>query len=111
MALRGEVPVGFYEIAHRQLAGLEEPEADALESGAALFEDNCAGCHGEDAMGDNTTGAPNLTDGFWIYGSDRGTVYRTLFDGRQGHMPHWSDRLSPLRLRTLALYVQSLGQS
>ena len=53
---------------------------------------------------------PNLTDGFWIYGGDRDSIYATLFQGRQGHMPHWSDRLTPEQLRILALYVAGLGQ-
>ena len=62
-------------------------------------------------MGDTSLGAPNLTDGFWIYGGDRETIYETLYGGRQGHMPHWSDRLSPLQLQILALYVESLSGS
>ncbi len=94
----------------RHLAGLQEAEPDALEAGAALFAENCASCHGEDAIGDATLGAPNLTDRFWLYGGDRETLYGTLMGGRQGHMPHWSDRLSPVQLRILALYVQSLSQ-
>ncbi len=93
----------------RHLAGLEPAEAQALEVGEALFDENCASCHGEDAGGDTTLGAPNLTDVFWIYGGDRETVYRTLFGGRQGHMPHWGDRLSPVQLKILALYVRSLS--
>ena len=94
----------------RHVAGLEEVEAEVIEAGEALFAENCATCHGEDARGESTLGAPNLTDDFWIYGGDRETVYRTLFNGREGHMPHWGDRLSPVQLRILALYVQSLSQ-
>ncbi len=94
----------------RHLAGLEQAEAEAREVGEALFAENCASCHGEDAKGDATLGAPNLTDGFWIYSGDRETVYRTLFGGRQGHMPHWVDRLNPVQLKILALYVRSLSQ-
>jgi cytochrome c oxidase cbb3-type subunit 3 len=94
----------------RQVAGLEEVEAEVIEAGEALFAENCASCHGEDARGDSTLGAPNLTDEIWIYGGGRETVYRTLFGGREGHMPNWGDRLSPIQLRILALYVQSLGQ-
>ncbi len=94
----------------RQVAGLEEVEAEVIEAGEALFAENCASCHGEDARGDSTLGAPNLTDEIWIYGGGRETVYRTLFGGRAGHMPHWGDRLSPVQLRILALYVQSLSQ-
>jgi cytochrome c oxidase cbb3-type subunit 3 len=94
----------------RHLSGLEEAEAETVEQGAALFAENCASCHGEAAKGDITLGAPNLTDGVWIYGGDRRTLYKTLYDGRQGHMPHWSERLSPVQLKVLALYVHSLSQ-
>jgi cytochrome c oxidase cbb3-type subunit 3 len=88
---------------------LEDAEAETVGRGATLFAENCASCHGEAAKGDTTLGAPNLTDRFWIYGGDRETVYRTLFGGRQGHMPHWGDRLSPVQLKILALYVRSLS--
>ena len=94
----------------RHLSGLEEVEAETVELGTTLFAENCASCHGEDAKGDITLGAPNLTDDFWIYGGDRRTLYKTLYDGRQGHMPHWSDRLSPVQLKVLALYVHGLSQ-
>ena len=94
----------------RHLSGLEDAEAETVERGATLFAENCASCHGEAAKGDTTLGAPDLTDGFWIYGGDRRTLYKTLYDGRQGHMPHWSDRLSPVQLKVLALYVHSLSQ-
>ncbi len=94
----------------RHLAGLEQAEAADLEVGAALFAENCASCHGGDARGDPTLGAPDLSDGVWVSGGDRDTVYRTLFGGRQGHMPHWDERLSPVQLRILALYVRNLSE-
>lgn len=94
----------------RHLAGLEQAEAGALEVGETLFGENCAACHGEDARGDPTLGAPNLTDGIWISGGDRDTIYRTAFNGQMGHMPHWDDRLSPVQLKILALYVRNLSR-
>ena len=94
----------------RHLAGLEQAEAEALEAGEALFVEICASCHGEDARGDPSFGAPNLTDGIWLTGGDRATLYEIVFHGYQGHMPHWDDRLSPVQLRILALYVRNLSQ-
>ena len=93
----------------RSLSGLEEIDPARLENAAALFAENCASCHGAVAKGDVQFGAPNLTDGFWIYGGDRATIYQTIYGGRAGHMPHWGDRLSPVQLKILALYVHSLG--
>lgn len=76
-----------------------------LEAGATLFADNCSGCHGEDAKGMVETGAPNLTDAYWTYGGDRATIRHTVYGGRQGLMPTWEARLSPLDIKLLALYV------
>lgn len=94
----------------RHLAGLAEAEADVLEAGEALFAENCASCHGEDATGDPSLGAPNLSNGIWLIGGDRATLYKIVFHGYQGHMPHWDERLSPVQLKILALYVRSLSE-
>ena len=93
----------------RSLSGLETPDPETAEAGAAHFVEQCASCHGEDAKGLVELGAPNLTDDFWIYGGDREAVYTTVFDGRQGQMPHWEQRLSPVQIKLLALYVHGLG--
>ncbi len=87
--------------------GLSDPEvSDASGEGAQIFADNCAGCHGDDATGIPGTGAPNLADAFWIYGGDQQAVYASVFNGRQGHMPHWEGRLSPVDIKLLTLYVR-----
>ena len=76
---------------------------------ATLFQDNCAGCHGEDAKGLEGTGAPDLTDADWIYGGDAVTIRQTLLAGRQGVMPAWQGRLAEAELRMMALYIESLA--
>ncbi|SMQ68701.1 cytochrome c oxidase cbb3-type subunit 3 [Devosia lucknowensis] len=83
------------------------------ETGTAetLFADNCAACHGEDARGLVETGAPDLTDSFWIYGGDRSTIRHSIYNGRQGTMPSWEGRLSPTQIRLLSLYVMDLRGS
>jgi cytochrome c oxidase cbb3-type subunit 3 len=86
--------------------GLSDPAvSDTTGTGAQIFADNCAGCHGDDATGIPGSGAPNLADGYWIYGGDQDTVYHTVFNGRQGHMPQWEHRLSPVDIKLLTLYV------
>ncbi len=77
--------------------------------GAMLFQTNCAACHGEDALGVEGTGAPNLTDGDWVYGGDATSIRQTLIAGRQGQMPSWQTRLTEAEIRALALYVESLA--
>jgi cytochrome c oxidase cbb3-type subunit 3 len=92
----------------RSLSGASGLSADEVKAGQTIFADNCSSCHGEDAKGNSETGAPNLTDRFWIYGGDPETVYKTVWGGRQGHMPTWEARLSPLQRKILALYVADL---
>ncbi len=76
-----------------------------VASGAELFEENCSGCHGDGGEGGLEVGAPNLTDDFWIYGSDAQTLSDTIWYGRKGVMPSWENRLSKAEIRKLALYV------
>ena len=92
-------------------AGAEDAAApEAVASGAEVFQANCAACHGEDGTGNIELGAPNLTDDFWIYGGDRNSLFTTVYQGRQGLMPHWEARLSPLERKILALFVLDLGE-
>jgi len=79
--------------------------------GAVLYQTNCAACHGEDARGVEGSGAPNLTDGDWVYGGDAASIRLTLIAGRQGQMPSWQSRLSEAEIRALALYVEGLSGS
>lgn len=93
----------------RSLSGLEtEPGAD-LALGETVFLDNCAACHGDDGKGMREVGAPNLTDGIWLYGNDLNTIVDGIRNGRGAVMPAWIDRLDPVTLKSLAVYVHSLG--
>lgn len=80
-----------------------------LEAGKDVFANNCVACHGEDAQGMTDLGAPNLADSHWLYGGDIATITTTIYGGRAGHMPAWGERLSPVEIKTLALYVTDLG--
>ena len=91
----------------RSLSGAEAP-AGLVEEGRQVFADNCVSCHGENAKGTVENGAPDLTDAHWIYGGDAAQVFTTVYGGRQGHMPHWKDRLTPAEIKLLALYVGQL---
>jgi cytochrome c oxidase cbb3-type subunit 3 len=83
-------------------------DQDQLAVGAEAFANNCAGCHGEDATGMIETGAPDLTDSFWTYGSDRASIRHSVYHGRNGTMPSWEGRLSPTDIKLLTLYVLDL---
>lgn len=81
-----------------------------VEVGLEVFRANCVACHGDDGKGNMELGAPNLADQTWIYGGTLQTVIDTIHGGRQGHMPTWDERLSPVEIKVLALYVNALGQ-
>jgi cytochrome c oxidase cbb3-type subunit 3 len=93
----------------RSLSGLPHDQALA-ETGKDVFANNCSACHGEDAKGSHDTGAPNLTDQIWLYGNEPETMFKTVFYGRQGHMPRWDKRLSEFDRKVLALYVVDLAK-
>jgi cytochrome c oxidase cbb3-type subunit 3 len=88
----------------------EKPVVGNAEAGKAVFAANCVVCHGSDAKGKADVGAPNLTDRFWMYGGDETSLYNTIWGGRQGHMPTWESRLSPVDRKILALYLVDLGK-
>jgi cytochrome c oxidase cbb3-type subunit 3 len=86
-------------------AATPDVPADKLAAGKGVFAANCASCHGDDGKGNTEVGAPNLTDQFWIYGGDPQSIYTSVWGGRQGHMPTWEARLSPVDRKILALYL------
>lgn len=82
----------------------QDHDAGLAASGAEVFANECAGCHGEGGEGVGI-GAPDLTDEFWIYGGSRVAVLETLKNGRAGHMPSWEKRLTDAEIRKLVLYL------
>ncbi len=86
-------------------------DTEQIKAGQQVFAENCVACHGEDGKGKQDVGAPNLTDEHWIYGGDTQSIYTSVYSGRQGHMPNWGNRLSPLDIKILAIYVSSLGSA
>ena len=81
----------------------------AAKQGAKIFADNCAPCHGKDGKGNETLGAPDLTDQLWLYGGDKPMIAETIINARNGVMPAWAGRLDPETIKELAIYVHSLG--
>jgi len=98
--------VGAYVGSHSKL----EParDAKAVEAGMLGFPADVVPAPGEDAKGKRDVGAQDLTDPTWLYGSDAQSVFTTVYSGRQGHMPNWAARLSPLDIKILTVYVHTL---
>lgn len=90
------------------LSGAEH-DATAAQRAAPLYVEHCQSCHGPEGKGDQTQGAPNLTDNIWLYGSTRVALTTTISNARNSSMPAWNGRLSPAEVRALAVYIHSLG--
>jgi cytochrome c oxidase cbb3-type subunit 3 len=84
-------------------------DATAVEKGAKIFKEQCAACHGDNAKGLLEQGSPNLTDDIWLYGGSKAAIVESIRTGRGGQMPPWIDRLDPVTIKSLAVYVHSLG--
>ncbi|HSX59464.1 MAG TPA: cytochrome-c oxidase, cbb3-type subunit III [Tahibacter sp.] len=80
-------------------------DAALAERGAPRFAATCAACHGPDGKGNALMGAPDLTDGYWLYGGDAATVRATVVNGRSGQMPAHGPLLGPARARVVAAWV------
>lgn len=78
-------------------------------NGKAIFKANCAVCHGNDGKGNRSLGAPNLTDAIWLYGGKQEDIIYTVYNARYGVMPSWDGRLDDNTIKSLAIYVHSLG--
>lgn len=93
------------------LSGAREAAVETLE-GKALFETNCAICHGAGGDGNVALGAPKLSDDIWLYGGSSGEVTESIARGRQNNvMPAHGERLGEAKLHLLAAYVYSLSAS
>jgi len=82
----------------------------AVARGTALYHGKgfCFDCHSDHARGDSAIGAPNLTDGIWLYGDgSRAAIYPLIAHGLGGVCPGWHGRLAPDTIRAIAVYVHA----
>jgi cytochrome c oxidase cbb3-type subunit 3 len=85
--------------------------------GKAKFNAICAACHGADGKGNQTLGAPNLTDDIWLYGGSEKTIIETIMKGRgtsmvaegTSVMPAHKNILDSGKIHVLAAYVWGLS--
>lgn len=93
----------------QSLSGMKVDDALAA-AGAKSFATVCAACHGADGKGNPALGAPNLTDGDWLYGSTLEDIKYTIVNGRAGQMPAQEPLIGETQARLAAAYVYSLSQ-
>lgn len=87
----------------------QKSNAAAAKRGAKNFAEQCVACHRKTGKGNAEFGAPDLTDAIWLYGGDRATIYETVAFSRNGVMPSWENRLDPVTIKQLTIYVHALG--
>jgi cytochrome c oxidase cbb3-type subunit 3 len=93
-----------------KLSGREHDEAKA-NVGAQTYATYCAACHGAEGKGVAAMGAPNLTDGVWLYGGSPSLVRHSIRNGRNGNMPAQADKLKAEKIHLLTAYVYNLSKN
>jgi cytochrome c oxidase cbb3-type subunit 3 len=87
----------------------QEHDATAAKSGAAIYAEHCAVCHGDDGKGGREFGAPNLADALSLYGNTASLIAAQIAKPKHGVMPAWGLKLTEAEVKQLTVYVHSLG--
>jgi len=109
-AIGGEEGVRAVTAFVRHLGGFDT-DPELREAGRAKYNLVCIACHGAEGKGLQALGAPDLTDGFWLYGASEEAIAEGLWNGRHGVMPPQRDILGEERVHLLTAYVYSISGS
>lgn len=96
-------------------------KAALIEEGRAVFEMNCASCHGPAGLGDGAASAAldpkprNLADAAYMKTRPEATLRKVIAEGGQSVglspvMIGWQAILSPAQIDAVLAYVQSLSK-
>jgi cytochrome c oxidase cbb3-type subunit 3 len=104
-------PEDVRNLAHYVLSLSNSPH-DALRAslGKPKFV-ACAACHGPDGKGNQTIGAPNLTDDIWLHGWGENAIIAMVNNGKVNQMPAQAGKLTDAQLHVLASYVWGLSHN
>jgi cytochrome c oxidase cbb3-type subunit III len=100
--------VAFYVLSRTDRTVLDT-NGEAVAQGSKLFAGICASCHGAEGKGNPQIGAPDLTDGYWLYGRSRAAIRTAVEQGRNGVMPAHAPLVGETRARLAAAWVYSLS--
>ena len=109
MAAAVGTPDDVRNVAHYVLSLSGSPH-DALKAslGKPKFA-ACAACHGMDGKGNQTLGAPNLTDDIWLHGWGENAIVAMVNNGKVNQMPAQVSKLTEPQLHVLASSVWGLS--
>jgi glucose/arabinose dehydrogenase/cytochrome c5 len=81
----------------------------AQETGAQLYDEYCARCHGDDLAG--TGNGSSLIDDTWKYGSSRSEIIQITKEGApQMGMPAFEDGLSDEQIGRITDFIREVGE-
>ena len=69
----------------------------------------CAACHGMDGKGNQSLGAPNLTDDIWLHGWGENAIVAMINNGKTNQMPAQAHKLTEGQIHVLTSYVWGLS--
>jgi len=98
-------------VAYVQSLSGQPADPALVTAGSAHFQALCVACHGPEGRGNPLLGAPNLTDGTWLYGGDGATIAETISGGRTGRMPAHAMLIGEDRSRLAAAWVLAQGRA
>jgi cytochrome c553 len=91
---------------------VQEIGAASSEPAAALFQKNCAGCHGSDGKGVASQHTPDFTNPVLQRSLSAEDATNAIRNGAAGgRMPAWSGKLSDEQINSLATYVRSFSKT
>jgi len=111
MAAAVGTPEDVRNLAHYVLSLSRSPH-DTLRAslGKSKFG-ACAACHGMDGKGNQTLGAPNLTDDIWLHGWGENAIVAMINNGKVNQMPSQASKLTEAQIHVLASYVWGLSNN
>ncbi len=84
-------------------------DSEKASRGEKHFQTYCVACHGADGKGNTAMGAPNLTNGIWLYGGTHEQIAHTLRVGRNGKMPAYGETLTADKIHIITAYIYGLS--
>lgn len=103
-------PAQIQQIADYVMTLFGQPEQGVdTSAGRQLFLANCAACHGENGQGSREVGAPRLASHIHLHGDTREAVVAQITGPKMFIMPNWNQRLDIATIKSVAIYVHSLG--
>jgi mono/diheme cytochrome c family protein len=85
-----------------------QPSGAPAPPAAALFSQNCAGCHGPDGKGKKSEGTPDFTDPAFQKSVSPSAMQAAIQNGKGGVMPAWSGKITDEQITSLVTYIRSL---